>query len=103
MHYTITNINMNTRTNTNNHLHVGINMCISTDTNTYLHILVYISIHTAIINKQKIMNTSKHPCANIFVFYIPIYQHTNISLYYRMNDYECANMPICQYTNKRVL
>ena len=61
MHYTITNINMNTPTNTNNHLHIGINMYMSTNTNTYLHILVYISIHTVIINKPKIMNAIKHP------------------------------------------
>ena len=69
MHYTITNINMNMPTNTNNHLHIGINMYMSTNT-YYLHILVYISIHTVIINKPKIMNTLKHPCANIFVFFI---------------------------------
>ena len=57
MHYTITNINMNTPTNTNNHLHIGINMYISNNTNTYLHIFVCISIHTVIRNKQEIMNT----------------------------------------------
>ena len=96
MHYTTTNINMNTPTNTNNHLHIGIYVYISTNTNTYLHIFVYISIHTVIINKQKMIDTLKHPCANIFVFFIPIYQYTNISLYCRMNDYECTNMPIYQ-------
>ena len=96
MHYTITNINMNTPTNTNNHRHIGINMYISTNTNTYLHIFVYISIHTVIINKQKILNTLKHPCANIFFFFIPLYQGTNISLYYRMNDSECTHTPIYQ-------
>ena len=102
MHYTITNINMNTPTNTNNHLHIGINMYISTNSNTYLHIFVYISIHTVIINK-KIMNTLKHPCANIFVLLYTHYQCTSISLHYRMNDYDCTNMPIYQliyyYTN----
>ena len=94
MHYTITNINMNTPTNTNNHLHIGINMYISNNTTTYLHIFVYISIHTVIIHKT--MNTLKHPCANIFVLFIPIYQCTNISLYYRMNDSECTHTPIYQ-------
>ena len=80
MHYTITNINMNTLTNTNNHLHIGMYMYISANTNTYLHIFVYISIHTVIINKQKIMNTLKHPCANIFVFFI--YPYTNVLIYH---------------------
>ena len=75
MQYTITNINMNTPTNTNNHLHIGIKMYISNNTNTYLHILVYISIHTVIINK-KLRNILKHPCANVFVLlysHIPMY------------------------------
>ena len=73
MHYTITSLNMNTPTNTNNHLHIGINMYISTNTNTYLHIFVYISIHTVIINKQKILNTLKHPCAKYLYTLIPRY------------------------------
>ena len=79
IHYTITNINMNTPTNTNHHLHIGIDMYISNNTNTYLHIFVYISIHTVIINKQKIMNTLKHPCAKIFVFFI--YPYTNVLVF----------------------
>ena len=76
MHYTIANINMNTPTNTNNHLLIGINMYISTNTNTYLHIFVYISIYIYRYNKQKIMNTLKHPCADVFVLlctHIPMY------------------------------
>ena len=74
MHHTITNINMNTPTNTNNHLHIGINMYIRTNTNTYLHIRVY--KYTYRYKQTKIMNTLKHPCANIFVFlynHIPMY------------------------------
>ena len=81
MHYTTTRINMNTPTNANNHLHIGINMYISQY--QYLYILAYIRVYKYTYRynkKQKIMNTLKHPCANIFVFFKC--QYTNVLIYH---------------------